>query len=84
MPLDEGFFIGLLRMLGQIFTTLMDLAWWCDVLAILRYLVGLTGTMTAWAFTLGKSGWDPEEPRAQALGALMILLGIAFFVWHTL
>jgi hypothetical protein len=50
----------------------------------LRDLVGLTGTMTAWVFTLGRSGWDPEEPRAQALGALVILLAIAFFVWLTL
>jgi hypothetical protein len=84
MPLEEGFVVALLRALGHLFIALIDLAWWCDILAILRYLVGLTGTMTAWVFTLGRSGWDPEEPRAQALGALVILLAIAFFVWLTL
>ncbi len=47
----------------------LELFWYSD---LIQFCLGWVGVLAAWAFSLGRVGWDYEEPRSVLLGAAAV------------
>jgi len=48
---------------------------------VMLYVLGVIGMLTAWAATLGQSGWTPDEPRSQILGGVVVTVAGCLIYW---
>ena len=81
MPLDKGPLITLLRWLGRAFIFVWEVSYWNYVWDVMLYVLGVIGMLTAWAATLGQSGWTPDEPRSQILGGVVVTVAGCLIYW---
>ena len=84
MPLEEGPLITILRWLGRALIFVCDILFWEAVWGFIQLVLGVIGGLTAWAVTLGRSSWTPDEPRSQIVGALVMTVAGCLLYWSLL